>query len=77
MSVKPALVLAALSTTGQTYKQIQKKLGMKYDLSNIAYALCKLKRQNLAVSEKPPRPERRGKMVELHRRPRVLWRLKV
>ncbi len=67
-------VLAVLTKEGQGHKELREKLGPKHSTSNISKALRDLEERGLAVREATPRPETRGRTVDLMHRPRVVWR---
>ena len=72
-------VLESLTTEGQSYRELQERVGGNPAISALNLALRKLESQGLAAREKVTKrgPKNRvGTSVDLVHGPRVLWRLK-
>lgn len=72
--IRRDVILAGLTTEGQSLRDIRLKIGKQYSASNISAILAKLEGEGLAAREKLSRPNMRGKTVDLRKVPKVLWR---
>lgn len=72
-------VLAALTTEGQSYKELQAKIENPPTTSNLNQVLRKLEAADIAIRERIDKRSpgyRVGVSVDRTHLPRVLWRLK-